>query len=74
MVNYVQTKWKLTPKAAEEAYRFWLQGLTVDGKIPIKDLQDMYDTAYATQLIPTPVPAAKVMDYALLDEVLRGRR
>lgn len=74
MVNYVQTKWKLTPKAAEEAYRFWLQGLTVDGKIPIKDLQDMYDTAYATQLIPTPVPAAKVMDYALLDEVLRDRR
>jgi NitT/TauT family transport system substrate-binding protein len=73
MVNYVQTKWKLTPKAAEEAYRFWLQGLTADGKIPVKDLQDMYDTAYATQLIPTPVPAAKVMDYGLLDEVLRER-
>jgi NitT/TauT family transport system substrate-binding protein len=74
MVNYVQTKWKLTPKTAEEAYRFWLQGLTADGKIPVKDLQDMYDTAYATQLIPTPVPAAKVMDYTLLDEVLRERR
>jgi NitT/TauT family transport system substrate-binding protein len=74
MVNYVQTKWKLTPKAAEEAYRFWLQGLTADGKIPVKDLQDMYDTAYATQLIPTPVPAAKVMDYGLLDEVLKERR
>lgn len=74
MVNYVQTKWKLTPKVAEEAYRFWLQGLTADGKIPVKDLQEMYDTAYATQLIPTPVPAAKVMDYTLLDEVLRERR
>jgi NitT/TauT family transport system substrate-binding protein len=74
MVNYVQTKWKLTPKVAEEAYRFWLQGLTADGKIPVKDLQDMYDTAYATQLIPTPVPAANVMDYGLLDEVLRERR
>jgi NitT/TauT family transport system substrate-binding protein len=74
MVNYVQTRWKLTAKAAEEAYRFWLQGLTGDGKIPVKDLQDMYDTAYATQLIPTAVPAAKVMDYALLDEVLKDRR
>jgi NitT/TauT family transport system substrate-binding protein len=74
MVNYVQTKWKLTPKAAEEAYRFWLQGLTADGKIPLKDLQEMYDTAYGTQLIPTPVLAAKVMDFTLLDEVLRDRR
>jgi NitT/TauT family transport system substrate-binding protein len=74
MVNYVQTKWKLTPKAAEEAYRFWLQGLTTDGKIPFKDLQDMYDTAHATQLIPTPVPVAKVMDYGLLDEVLKEKR
>jgi NitT/TauT family transport system substrate-binding protein len=74
MVNYVQTKWKLTPMAAEEAYRFWLQGLTADGKIPLKDLQEMYDTAYGTQLIPTPVPAARVMDFTLLDEVLRERR
>jgi NitT/TauT family transport system substrate-binding protein len=74
MVNYIQTKWKLTPKAAEEAYRFWLQGLTTDGKIPLKDLQEMYDTAYATQLIPTPVPVAKVMDYGSLDEVLKERK
>ena len=74
MINYIQNKWKLTPKAAEEAYRFWLQGLTTDGKIPVKDLQDMYDTAHATQLIPTPVPAAKVMDYSLLDEVLKEKR
>jgi NitT/TauT family transport system substrate-binding protein len=74
MVNYIQTKWKLTPKAAEEAYRFWLQGLTTDGKIPFKDLQDMYDTAHASQLIPTPVPVAKVMDYGLLDEVLKEKK
>jgi NitT/TauT family transport system substrate-binding protein len=74
MVNYVQTKWKLSPKAAEEAYRFWLQGLTTDGKIPFKDLQDMYDTAHASQLIPTPVPVAKVMDYGLLDEVLKEKK
>ena len=30
-----------------------------DGKIPIKDLQDIYDQAFAAKLIPTPVPAAQ---------------
>jgi NitT/TauT family transport system substrate-binding protein len=74
MVNYIQNKWKLTSKAADEAYRFWLQGLTADGKIPLKDLQEMYDTAYASQLIPTPVPVKDVMDYALLDGVLGERK
>jgi NitT/TauT family transport system substrate-binding protein len=74
MVNYVQSKWKLAPKVAEESYRFWLQGLTPDGKIPLKDLQEIYDAAYATQMIPTPVPVAKVMDYTLVDEVLKERK
>jgi len=74
MVDYIQNKWKLTPKVADEAYRFWLQGLTADGKIPLKDLQEMYDTAHASQMIPTPVPVPKVMDYALLDEVLKEKR
>ena len=74
MVSYIQNKWKLAPKVAEEAYRFWLEGLTPDGKIPLKDLQDIYDLAYSTQMIPTPVPVAKVMDYSLTDEVLRERK
>jgi NitT/TauT family transport system substrate-binding protein len=74
MVDYIQTKWKLAPKVADEAYRFWLAGLTTDGKIPFKELQQMYDTAHASQMIPTPVPVPKVMDYALLDEVLKEKR
>jgi NitT/TauT family transport system substrate-binding protein len=74
MVSYVENKWKLAPKAAAEAYRFWLQGLTPDGKIPLKDLQEIYDLAYATQMIPTPVPVTKVMDYSLTDEVLKERK
>jgi NitT/TauT family transport system substrate-binding protein len=74
MVSYVENRWKLAPKAADEAYRFWLQGLTPDGKIPLKDLQDIYDLAYTTQMIPTPVPVAKVMDYSLTDEVLKERK
>ena len=74
MVNYIQNKWKLTPKVAAESYRTWLIGFTSDGKIPLKDLQEIYDTALASQLIPTAVPVAKVMDYTLLEEVLKERR
>jgi NitT/TauT family transport system substrate-binding protein len=74
MVGYIQNKWKLTPKVAEECYRVWLNGFTADGKIPIKDFQEIYDIAYASQLIPTPVPVAKVIDYTLLDEVLKERK
>jgi len=65
---------KLTPSVAEEAYRDWLQGLTNDGKIPLKDLQETYDQAYASQLIPTPVTVKSVMDYTQLDEVLKEKR
>jgi ABC-type nitrate/sulfonate/bicarbonate transport system substrate-binding protein len=74
MVNYIQNKWKLTPKVAEESYRVWLNGFTSDGKIPIKDLQDIYDEALAAKLIPSAVPVAKVMDYTWVDEVLKEKK
>lgn len=74
MVNYIQNKWKIPAKVAEESYRAWLNGFTTDGKISIKDLQEIYDQAYEAKLIPTPVPAAKVMDYTLTDEVFREKR
>ncbi len=74
MVNYIQSKWKLTPRIAEESYLAWLSGLTSDGKIALKDLQEIYDSALASQLIPTPVPVPKVMDYTLIDEVLKDRK
>jgi NitT/TauT family transport system substrate-binding protein len=74
MVNYIQNKWRIPSKVAEESYRAWLNGFTTDGKIPITDLQEIYDQAYEAKLIPTPVPAAKVMDYTLTDEVFREKR
>ena len=74
MIGYIQNKWKLTPAVAEEAYRYWLQGLTNDGKIPLKDLQETYDQAYVSQLIPTPVNVRAVMDYTPLDDVLKEKR
>ena len=74
MVNYIATKWKISAKVAEESYKAWLNGFTTDGKISIKDLQDIYDQVFASKLIPTPVPAAQVMDYSLTDEVFREQK
>jgi hypothetical protein len=51
-----------------------LNGFTPDGKIALKDFQEIYDTAYASKLIPTPVPVEKVVDYTFLDEVLKERK
>jgi ABC-type nitrate/sulfonate/bicarbonate transport system substrate-binding protein len=74
MMNYIQNRWKLTPKVAEESYRVWLNGFTPDGKIPLKDLQEIYDDALAAKLIPSAVPVPKVMDYSWVDEVLKEKR
>jgi NitT/TauT family transport system substrate-binding protein len=74
MVNYISNKWKISAKVAEESYKSWLSGFTIDGKIPLKDLQEIYDQAYASKLIPTPVPVAQVMDYSLTDEVFKEKR
>ena len=65
---------KLTPKVAEESYRVWLNGFTSDGKIPLKDLQEIYDEAFAAKLIPSAVPVPKVMDYTWVDEVMKEKK
>ena len=59
---------------AAQSHRARLNGFTTDGKIPVKGLQDIYDQAFAAKLIPTQMPAAKVMDYSLTDEVLRVKK
>jgi hypothetical protein len=74
MIDYIQNKWKTPPKVAAECYRAWLIGFTTDGKISNKNFQEIYDQAYAAQLIPTQVPIAKVMDYTLTDAVLKERK
>lgn len=74
MVNYIQNKWKISSKVAEESYRLWLNGFTTDGKIPLKDFQEVYDAAFAANLIPNRLPVFKVIDYSLLDEVLKEKK
>jgi hypothetical protein len=74
MVNYIQTKWKLTPKIAEESYRTWLNGFTNDGKIPFKDLQEIYDAALASQLIPTAVPVPESNGLHAPGQSIKGKK
>ena len=69
-----QYQQQLRGLVAEESYRVWLNGFTADGKIPLKDLQEIYDEALAAKLIPSAVPVPRVMDYTWVDEVLKEKR
>ncbi len=73
VVHYVQQKWRLNPKAAEDSYKVWISSLATDGKLSLKDLQEAFDVAYANQQIPIPVQAKTGMDYTLLDQALKER-
>lgn len=70
-INYVKGKWKLEPKIAEEVYDQWLSSLTTDGKISVKDVQEYFDLAYAYRQINVPVQVASLVDYTLLEQVLK---
>ena len=73
VVNYVRDRWSIEPKIADTVYEQWLATLTQDGKIPIRDMQEYFDLAYAQKQIPAPVNVAAVTDYTLIDQVLAGR-
>jgi ABC-type nitrate/sulfonate/bicarbonate transport system substrate-binding protein len=69
--GYIREKWKLDGKVAETVYDQWLSTLATDGKINSKDFQEYFDLAYASKQIPAPVQFPAVMDYTLLDQVLK---
>jgi hypothetical protein len=47
--------------------------LTPEGKIPVKDMQEYFDIAYAQKQIAAPINVGAVTDYTLLDQVLAGK-
>jgi ABC-type nitrate/sulfonate/bicarbonate transport system substrate-binding protein len=69
--GYIRDKWKIDSKVAETVYDQWLSTVATDGKINPKDFQEYFDLAYASKQIPAPVQFSAVMDYTLLDEVLK---
>jgi ABC-type nitrate/sulfonate/bicarbonate transport system substrate-binding protein len=73
VINYVRDKWKIEQKAAALVYDQWRAVLTAEGKIPIKDMQEYFDIAYAQKQIAAPINVAAVTDYTLLNQVLAGK-
>lgn len=71
VVNYIRDKWKLETKVAETVYGQWLSTLANDGKINLKDLQEYFDLAFAYRQIPAALQVGTLMDYTLLDQVLK---
>jgi ABC-type nitrate/sulfonate/bicarbonate transport system substrate-binding protein len=69
--GYIRDKWKIDGKIAETVYDQWLSTMATDGKINPKDFQEYFDVAYASKQIPAPVQFSAVMDYTLLDQVLK---
>jgi ABC-type nitrate/sulfonate/bicarbonate transport system substrate-binding protein len=69
--GYIRDQWKIDGKIAETVYEQWLATVATDGKINSKDFQEYFDVAYASKLIPAAVQFSAVMDYTLLDQVLK---
>jgi ABC-type nitrate/sulfonate/bicarbonate transport system substrate-binding protein len=69
--GYIRDRWKLDTKVAETVYDQWLSTVATDGKVNSRDFQEYFDLAYAAKQIPAPVQFSAVMDYTLLDQVLK---
>lgn len=71
---YIQQKWKLSPKFAEEAYALVLPTLAENGRMGFEDVQEFLNVAYENNLIQQRASSKALLDYTQLDEVLRERK
>jgi len=70
---YIQRTWKLSPEVAEQTYRDFLPVIPMDGKISLEAVQDYLDQAQRNGEIPQRVDVRSVVDYSVVDEVLKER-
>jgi NitT/TauT family transport system substrate-binding protein len=73
MSDYIQRTWKLSPDVAEQTYKEFRQSLPMDGKISLDAVQEYLDQAYRNNELPQRVNVRSVVDYSVLDEVLKER-
>ncbi len=71
--GYIGRTWKIDPKLADEAYHLALPTLPLNGRVSPADLQEFLDIAYENKQIQRKAESRAVMDYSLLDEVLKER-
>ena len=71
--DYIQRTWKLSPEVAEQMYKDFLPSLPMDGKISLPALQDYLDQAQRSNELTHRVDVNTLVDYSLLDEVLKEK-
>lgn len=71
--DYIQRTWKLSSDVAEQTYKEFLPSLPMDGKISLEAVQEYLDQAHRNNEIPQRVDVNTVVDYSVLDEVLKER-
>ncbi|HEX9147032.1 MAG TPA: ABC transporter substrate-binding protein [Candidatus Binatia bacterium] len=74
VTSYIQRQWKLNLRLAEESQRQMRPTLVASGKMSVEEVQEFLDAAYENGQIQQKASAKSLMDYALLDEVLKTRR
>lgn len=72
--GYIERRWKLTPKLAEETYRLVLPTLPQNGRMTLEEVQEFLDAAFEGGQIQKRTSSAALMDYGPLDELLKQRR
>jgi NitT/TauT family transport system substrate-binding protein len=71
--DYIQRTWKLSPEVAEQTYKDFLPSLPMDGKISLQALQEYLDQAQKNNELTQRVDVNTLVDFSLLDEVLKER-
>ena len=71
--DYIQRTWKLSPDVAEQTYKDFLPSVPLDGKISLDAVQEYLDQAHRNNEIPQRVDVRAVVDYSVLDEVLKEK-
>ncbi|HEY1269410.1 MAG TPA: ABC transporter substrate-binding protein [Candidatus Binatia bacterium] len=65
---------KLDTAAAAASYELYVRGLTADGLVPEKTLRADVDRARESLKMSEPVPLDRVVDFAILRQVLKEKR
>lgn len=74
VAGFIQRRWKLDPKLADESYRLILPTLAPNGRMSLEEVQGFLDVAFENNQLSQKASSWSVMDYSVLDELLRDRR
>lgn len=73
VTGFIQQRWKLDPKLAEESYKSILPTVAPNGRMNLEEVQGFLDVAFENNQLPQKANSRTIMDYTLLDEALGNR-